>query len=79
MLEKLNDLQSGLEIIEANYAQRRITIVEAVRLADKTISVYFQRVYPDGWELKRNEEFDKFTRRLLMLPKSAIEYKVKVE
>jgi hypothetical protein len=79
MLEKLNDLQSGLQIIEDNYVERRITIVEAVRLADKTISVYFQRVYPDGWELKRNEEFDKFTRRLLMLPKSAIEYKVKVE
>jgi len=79
MLEKLNDLQTGLNIIESNYVEKRISIVDAVRLADKTISVYYKRVYPDGWEEKRNEEFNKFTRRLLQLPKQSEVYQVKVE
>lgn len=79
MLEKLNDLQTGLNIIETNYVEKRISIVQAVRLADKTMSVYYKRVYPNEWKSKRDGEFDKFTRRLLQLPKPSVEYKVKVE
>lgn len=79
IIEKLNDLQTGLNIIEQNYVERRISIVEAIRLADKTIGVYYKRVYPDEWREKRNDEFDRFVRRLLQLPKPSNVYQVKVE
>jgi hypothetical protein len=79
VLEKLNDLQTGLSIIETNYVERKITLIEVMQLADKTITVYCKRAYPEDWEQKRNDEFDKFTRRILQLPKRSEVYQVKVE
>ena len=79
MLEKLNDLQTGLNIIESNYVEHRITVINAMKLADRTITVYYKRVYPDGWKEKRNEEFERFTRRILQVPKRSEVYQVKVE
>lgn len=79
MLEKLNDLQTGLSIIESNFVERRITVVDAMRLADKTISVYCKRVYGDEWQGKSEAEFEKFSRRILQVPKRSEVYQVKVE
>jgi hypothetical protein len=65
LLEKLNDLQTGLDIIETNYLEHKLTLVEAVTLADRTMSVYYKRTYPDSWKEKRDETFETFSRKLL--------------
>jgi len=65
VLEKLNDLQTQLSVVETNYREHRIRLVEAVRLGDRVITVNFKRAYPDGWKSHRDEEFDKWVRRLL--------------
>lgn len=79
VLAKLNDLQTGLEIIESNFREHRISIVKAVKLAEKTISVYCKRVYPKEWHVRRNQEFDKFVRRLIQLEHKESVYEVHVK
>lgn len=60
MLEKLNDLQTSLNIIEANHNANKLSLIEACRLADRTITVHMKRVYPDNWEEHRDSEFQQF-------------------
>ena len=60
MLEKLNDLQTSLNIIEANHKASKLTLIESCRLADRTITVHMKRVYPDSWQKHRDEEFQRF-------------------
>jgi len=65
MLEKLNDLQTSLNIIEANHNANKLSLVEACRLADRTITVHMKRVYPDSWEKHRDTEFQRFIQEKL--------------
>jgi hypothetical protein len=77
LLEKLNDLQTGLTIIETNYLEHKISLIEAVTLADRTMTVYFKRTYPDDWKEKRDGEFEKFSRRLLGVQREQKVYEVR--
>jgi len=60
MIEKLNDLQTNLNIIEANHSANKINLIEACKLADRTISAYMKRVYPEEWEQRRDEKYQEF-------------------
>jgi len=68
-LEKLNDLSTVLNIVETNYREHRITLTEAVRTGDKFIEVHMKRIYGAGYEPKREEEFRKWTAKLMGMQK----------
>ena len=60
MLERLNDVDTQLQIIEANYGAKKLSIIEACKLADRTITVYMKRTYPNDWKRHRDERFQTF-------------------
>ena len=64
-LEKLDDIQTGLTVIHTNYVEDRIGITEAMRLADRTITVHMKRVYPNSWKRHRDEVFQEFVGKLV--------------
>ena len=65
ILEKLNDVETGLTIIETNFVENRLGITEAMRLADRTITVHMKRVYPNSWKSRRDAKFEEFAHKLL--------------
>jgi len=65
ILEKLNDVETGLTVIHTNYVEKRISITEAMRLADRTITVHMKRAYPNSWKSHRDAKFEEFAHKLL--------------
>jgi len=65
ILEKLNDVETGLTIIETNFVENRLGITEAMRLADRTITVHMKRIYPNSWKSRRDAKFEEFARKLI--------------
>ncbi len=82
-VEKLNDLNLALELIEANYnANRRQPniIPETCRQAEQAIRVYMQRVHPNDWQPRYESAFQLFIHeRLGGQAKKQQVYTVKVE
>jgi hypothetical protein len=80
MIEKINDLPIVLDLIEENYKARYIGLVEACKLAERTIRVNMQRVYGEDWQERYEVEFQKFIReRIGGKAKHEQVYTVKVE
>lgn len=81
MLEKLNDLQTSLNIIETNYKEKRIPLTQAMNLGGKTIEVYLRRLHGEGkvFEEKRQEEFGLWAKRLIGATGNKPTYKVTVD
>ncbi len=69
LIEKINDLGTALEIIETNFREGRLSLTDTQKMADYTIEVHMRRMHSDEavCEVKRQEEYDKWTRRLLKL------------
>jgi len=65
VLEKLNDVETGLTVIYTNYVEKRIGITEAMRLADRTITVHMKRAYPESWKSHRDAKFEEFAHKLI--------------
>jgi len=65
VLERLNDLGTSLTVIETNYTEKRLRLAEAMRMADKTITVYMKRAYPNGWRDHRDSKFQEFARKIM--------------
>jgi len=65
VLERLNDLGTSLTVIETNYTEKRLRLTEAMRMADKTITVYMKRAYPNGWRDHRDSKFQEFARKIM--------------
>lgn len=65
MLERLNDVDTQLGIIEANYVAHKIPLTDACRLAGRTITVSMKRLYPDDWQRHRDERFQSFLHKSL--------------
>jgi hypothetical protein len=65
ILEKLNDVETGLTVIQTNYVEKRISITEAMRLADRTITVHMKRAYPNSWKSHRDAKFEEFAHKLI--------------
>jgi hypothetical protein len=66
LVERLNDLDTSLDIITANFGMGKLTVTEACKLADRTITVHMQRAYPEGWQLRREERFTRFVKEKLV-------------
>jgi hypothetical protein len=81
-VEKLNDLNLALELIEANlHVNRRQPniIPETCRRAEEAIRVYMQRVYPDEWQPHYEQAFQQFIHERLGGSAKKQTYTVKVE
>lgn len=78
MLERLNDVETGLNIIAENYSERKISITEACRLADRTITVHMKRAYPSQWQQHRDKKFQEFLHGRLLKLRDGKTYSVTV-
>ncbi len=78
VLERLNDLQTGLTVIETNYREKRLELTSAMRLADRTITVYMKRAYPNGWKEHRAKKFEEFAKKIMGVPKEKETFNVTV-
>jgi len=72
VLDKLNDLGTQLNVIYANFQEKRLPLIKAMRLGQKAIEVHMKRAY--GYsdvvcEERRNEEFERWAHRLLGVKK----------
>ena len=65
VLEKLNDVETGLHIILTNYREKHISITEAMRLADRTVTAMMKHAYPSNWKARRDAKFKEFARKLI--------------
>lgn len=59
-VDKINDMNTGLKVIEQNFAEGRLGITEACRMADKTITVHMKRIHGEAWAAHRDGEFQQF-------------------
>ena len=66
VLERINDINMQLNIIESNHKAGTLSLTEACKLADRTITVHMRRAYPDCWESKRDERFQMFIHERLV-------------
>jgi hypothetical protein len=60
LVEKLNDLNTGLNIIATNFDEGKLPITSACQMAERTIKAHMQRAYPNDWESKTQEAFQSF-------------------
>ena len=65
LVERLNNLDMVLQVIEENHRHGKIELTKASRLADDAILVHMKRSYPEGWEAKRTEKFQWFIQKLV--------------
>lgn len=70
VIEKLNDLNLALNIVESNFKAGKLRLTQTVQMGAKAIEVNLRRIYrsEDEFEAKRQEEFDKWIKRLMNLP-----------
>lgn len=72
LLDKMNDLGTALNVVEANYREHRIPLTKAMQMGGKAIEVYCKRMFPkhDGlFNQKREQEYEKWVHRLLGVKK----------
>jgi len=82
MLDKLNDMNTALNIIETNKQEGKINLIKAMQLGGKTIEVFLSRTYGKDSAVyveKRDMEFEQWTRRLIGAKKGKPSYHVTVE
>jgi len=78
MVERLNDLDTSLKIVETNFCEGRIGVADACKLADQTITVHMKRLHGESWVSYRDEMFSEFvSKRLLKVNKE--KYTVQVD
>lgn len=68
ILEKLHDLNMGLNIIFTSFKEDRIRITEAMKRGHHAIDVYCERLFPNKGVLfkrKQEEEYEKWAKRLI--------------
>lgn len=69
MLEKLNDLNTNLQIIEENFQAGKLKVHEASRFAERVIKVHMTRYHPEDIEGKTSERWQQFMRRIIPVDK----------
>lgn len=79
LIEKLNDLNTGLEIIATNFDEGKLPITNACQMAERTIKAHMQRAYPVGWEGKVQDEFQRFVSERIVKHGSKPTYRVTVD
>lgn len=79
LVEKLNDLGQGLDIIATNFDEGKLRITDAVQMAERTIRAHMQRAYPNEWQPKTQEAFQKFISERIVKHTAKPTYRVNVE
>jgi hypothetical protein len=72
VLDKLNDLGTQLNVIYANFQEKRLSLIKAMQLGRKAIEVQMKRAYGYSdrvYEERFNEEFEKWAHLLLGVQK----------
>jgi hypothetical protein len=65
MLESVNTMETSLNIIEQNFKEHRINLIRAMKLGERTITVYTKRSHPSVAVKQRNEQFQLWVKRLV--------------
>lgn len=60
MIEKINDLNTGLDIIAVSFDEGKLSVPEASKMAYHAIEVHMKRLYPSDWEQRTQESWRKF-------------------
>jgi hypothetical protein len=74
-VERLNDLDMALNIIEASHKENKLCLVDACKLADRTIAVYMKRLHGEDWKDFHTEMFQSFI-QLRLVPQQKREKQV---
>jgi len=81
IVEKLNDLDTGLNVIEQSFHEKKIGLVKAMKMGQRTIDVNVRRMFPkqeEAFTEKRNQEYEKWAHRLIGAKKEGQVYSVHV-
>jgi len=81
ILEKLNDLDTALNVIETNFREKRIDLVKSMEMGQRAINVHVRRMFPKqetAFTEKRNQEYEKWAHRLIGVKKEGQVYSVHV-
>jgi len=81
IVEKLNDLDTGLNVIETSYREKQISLIKAMRMGGRTIDVHVKRMFPkqeEAFNEKRDQEYEKWAHRLIGVKKEGQVYSVHV-
>jgi hypothetical protein len=65
LLERLNDLNTNLQIIEENFRAGKLKVHEAARFAERVIKVHMTRYHPEDIENKTSERWQQFMRKII--------------
>jgi hypothetical protein len=76
LIEKLNDLGTGLDIIAVNFDEGKLKVTEACSMAERTIKAHMMRAYPNGWEAKTQEAFTKFVSERIVKHSAKPSYRI---
>ena len=83
ILDKMNDLGTALNIIEANCNEKKISLVKAMKMGHKAIDVHCKRMFPkhDGlFKQRREQQYEQWGKRLFKVKeKKAPTYTVTVD
>jgi len=81
ILEKLNDLDTALNVIETNFREKRIDLVKSMEMGQRAINVHVRRMFPkqeEAFNEKRAQEYEKWAHRLIGAKKEGQVYSVHV-
>lgn len=79
LVEKLNDLNTALNIIGVNFDEGKIPLTEVIRMAQRTIEAHMKRAYPVGWEPHVQEELQRFIGERVTRKSGKPSYRVTVD
>jgi hypothetical protein len=65
VLERLNDLNTNLRIIEENFKAGKLKVHEAARFAERVIKVHMTKYQPDDIENKTSERWQQFMKKII--------------
>ena len=65
MIEKLNDLDLNLNLVQTLFVEKKITVTEAFRMGDRAITVYMKRVHGEEWMQPREDKFREWIHRIM--------------
>jgi len=80
-VERLNDLGTALDVIEASHKANKLCLVDACKLADRTIAVHMKQLHGENWRMFHTEAFQAFI-QLRLVPqtkKQGQTFKVQVD
>jgi len=75
--EQLNNIDMALDIYATNFAEGRLSLTDTSKIAERSIRAHMQKAYPEDYEKKTQELFQRFIKGLVKSDKPT--YTVQVD